>query len=407
MLQLFFCDEIFPSFRTLMFACVFLTKCYDSFDTFIQYKLFALPLAVSVIFHFAAYRKPVRTGPSLKGLCAVAIAVTLGGAGSISLSEYTNPVSIYYIFGIGFGMVIAYLLVASAMSGDEKACGIIADIIFLSGVIACFSIIVIFFENSATLIETKRLLDFQSANNLSTFLMLALPVAFGYAIKDSKFIPVPLVFYIFIVLTGSRGALLMGSIEYAVCILWLVAASKYGKMTKFVFLAAHAALFCHIFFNFANLLPASEVVEQGAGIDEYLFNKVQDRYKLLVRAVEDFRSNIVFGRGLGYKGNTDIYNPAKGAMSWYHIWIAQIIGSMGLVGVAAFTYRFFNRLSVAVKHFSPETAPLIFSHVGLFLMSQVNPGEFCPLPYALIAVLIFAAVEQSARRNPQMHLKKR
>ena len=63
MLQLFFCDEIFPSFRTLMFACVFLTKCYDSFDTFIQYKLFALPLAVSVIFHFAAYRKPVRTGP--------------------------------------------------------------------------------------------------------------------------------------------------------------------------------------------------------------------------------------------------------------------------------------------------------------------------------------------------------
>jgi len=43
----------------------------------------------------------------------------------------------------------------------------------------------------------------------------------------------------------------------------------------------------------------------------------------------------------------------------------------------AFTRRDFPEVTLSLCYF------------GLLLMSQVNPGEFCPFPYALIATTIF------------------
>ena len=31
-------------------------------------------------------------------------------------------------------------------------------------------------------------------------------------------------------------------------------------------------------------------------------------------------------------------------------------------------------------------------------MSQVNPGEFCPVPYALTAVILFLFIEQPRKK---------
>ena len=42
---------------------------------------------------------------------------------------------------------------------------------------------------------------------------------------------------------------------------------------------------------------------------------------------------------------------------------------------------------------------LSLSYVGLFLMSQVNPGEFCPMPYAFLAMLIFLLFEKDEEKE--------
>ena len=34
------------------------------------------------------------------------------------------------------------------------------------------------------------------------------------------------------------------------------------------------------------------------------------------------------------------------------------------------------------------------SYLGILLMSQVNPGEFCPLPFELLTVLLFILQEK-------------
>ena len=71
------------------------------------------------------------------------------------------------------------------------------------------------------------------------------------------------------------------------------------------------------------------------------------------------------------------------------------IGSFGLLGVAAFGYQFYNRMSTVWKRVTHFNITLFISYAGLFLMSLVNPGEFCPMPYGLMATLLFIVCDKN------------
>ena len=123
-------------------------------------------------------------------------------------------------------------------------------------------------------------------------------------------------------------------------------------------------------------------------------NEGESRLQLLSRVKSDFSTNPVFGVGIGYTGNADIYSPVKGAMNWYHMWTAQIVGGLGVVGILAYGYQLAERIFVFFKNKNLITLTMLLSYGGLFLMSQVNPGEFCPIPYAMLAVTYFILMEQ-------------
>ena len=59
----------------------------------------------------------------------------------------------------------------------------------------------------------------------------------------------------------------------------------------------------------------------------------------------------------------------------------------------AYGYQAFGRFKIWLKTKDPQNTALFLSYVGLLLMSQVNPGEFCPLPYEFLAVMIFVLLE--------------
>ena len=94
-------------------------------------------------------------------------------------------------------------------------------------------------------------------------------------------------------------------------------------------------------------------------------------------------------------GNTDVHNPAKFALCWYHSAPFQVIGSFGLLGVAAFSYQLYNRMSTVWKRVTHFNITLFVSYAGLFLMSLVNPGEFCPMPYGMMATLLFIICDKN------------
>lgn len=386
--ELVICSDILAPLFPLSMMSVFLTKCYNSADVFLDYLWLAGPLAAAVVFHLLVYRHKWRVGMNFWGLAAVALAVTLGGLGTITPGEYFNATSLYYVGFLGAGMLAFYLVVSAYLRErtDYNIFDNFAMTLYAMGALACFAVLFFYYPEWDTVKETRMLVEFQSSNNLATMLMIAMPFPCYFALKRRKHLLGLLLIYICIILSGSRGGLAMGTVELLFCLVYLCITDRENRfMYVCLTLAASAVLYA----------GAGRVLS-FYGIDSVreLVSRDEARYGLLERMMTDFSSNILFGRGLGYSGNSDIYTPVKGAMHWYHMMIPQIVGSLGLIGIISYFANWIIRALTVFRRADAYKLVLGVSYLGLFLMSQVNPGEFCPVPYALIAVLIFAVLEE-------------
>lgn len=393
-LLLVICDDITVTTLPFLLACTFVLKCYNSFDTFIVFAPFAVIPIGAFLFHFIKYRRPFAIGKSFFGISAVAVAITAGGALFISPEDYLSGTSLFYIAGLGIGMVGSYLLMKSqfvehsSYSLRER----LFAIFFIAGLFGTFMIGAYYVENFNAIWEAKTI-NIQWSNNLSTLMMFFLPIPFYYALSKNRFfIFIGFLFYLAIVLTGSRGGLVMGGIELALCCAFV---SVYDKPLRYVTFLLCAAGIVFLAMNSELLLRVFSIS------DNAFISEDEPRFQSMFRAIDDFLANPVFGKGLGYTGNVDLYSPVKGAANWYHMMPFQIIGSLGIVGVLAYGYQFFVRCCLVFKKPTPSAIALGLSYAGVLLMSMVNPGEFCPIPYELLAVLLFIFLELPNENQPQ------
>ena len=123
-------------------------------------------------------------------------------------------------------------------------------------------------------------------------------------------------------------------------------------------------------------------------IGEDIQDSNSDRLQFLARAADDFLRHPVFGIGLCSTRNADVFTGVEGSMVFYHNSLAQVMGSMGLVGIVAY-----GRLLQGSR--DPFVRILTLSYLGMFLISLCNPGEFCPFPNAALMVMVFAQAEEA------------
>lgn len=230
----------------------------------------------------------------------------------------------------------------------------------------------------------------QWSNNVSTMLMIAMPAVTARVRHRVWLFPLPVLLAAAMVLSGSRAGMLFAPIELIACLVWLVIAVEKRRVR--IFHLGWIAIMAVIALIWAVPSVCGLIAENA----EELFrpiNAEDSRWKLILRAIEDFRNNPLFGSGLGYQGNIDIYNGKMGTINWYHVFPAQVLGGLGIVGVLAWGYQLVTRLLLAVRVRKKGTFSLALCYGGLLLMSMVNPGEFCPVPYAFLAVTFFALLE--------------
>lgn len=388
-INLVICDDIISTLLPFLLATAISIQCYDSFDFFLPF-LWLVPIpVVAFFFHMIVYRKKFKWGETWKGVAAVAVAVTLGGLGKITAPEYLNLSALYHTFGLGIGMLIVYFIMNSHYKATSEYYVLRFHFSFAMTMLGVFCVFMIFNHyilNWESFIEKLTPLDFQWRNNVSTFLMLTMPFTFFLSVKKYPFIFLGYLQYAAILFTGSRGGALAGAAELALCLFAVVYSDRKNRKKTLIMIAAAVVVVLTLFTKpliefFVPVIMRIESVDVRAG--------------LMSRAIEDFKSNILFGRGLGYMGNTDVHNPAKFALCWYHSAPFQVIGSFGLVGVAAFGFQFFIRMKTVWKRVTHFNITLFIAYAGLFLMSLVNPGEFCPMPYGMVATLFFIICEKN------------
>lgn len=399
-------DDLTPVLGGVLFITLLAAKLYDSFVLFTQ-TLFWVTIPIGVftvgafLWHMIRFRRPLRAGRSLPGLIAVTAAVTLGGLGHISFSDYCF--ALYYVVFLGVGMIFIYLVLRSHLLARQEAGADLrrefATLFCILGVLTALMTLRAFLWDLPTILQTHSVPDWKFRNNFSSLLMMSYPATLYFAKKNHKFLLLGLGMYLSMILLGSRGGLFLGTIEFGICLIFLAVTDKKYRWWYVGFLAAGVAV---------GAVAAGFVLQYfssrtGGG----LISSKEQRARLLVRSVTDFTSSPIFGQGLGYKGNFDIYHPKNGAICWYHMMIPQIFGGLGLVGVLGYGYQFISRLRMAIQSRSYESWVLYLSYAGLFLMGQVNPGEFCPIPYEAFAVTVFIILEltlppeQQALRLPR------
>lgn len=406
-------DAMLPA----LLLSVFVTRCYNSADVFFPMAPYFVPPIATILLHFILYAKKLHfgVGRSFFGLCGVTLAITLGGLGTISSEEYFAGGALFYVFGLGLGMIIFYLLVKA--NSDEHSARDVLRTVYVMGLFACFCVLRFYAAEWEALQVQPQLVEFQSSNNLATFLMIAMPVPLFYASRRYVDIIAVFLMYICTFLTGSRGGLLMGTIEF---VLIFFAFALYDKrifnriLYALIGIGFIVLAYKHIpdmaeFYGIKITVPDDKAATLADYIEKFKGFFIQEgeaRVRLIDRLKQDFKLNPIFGVGIGYMGNSDIYNPVKGAMNWYHMWFAQVIGGLGIVGILAYGYQLVDRIIIFCKNRSLLNFTFLMSYMGLLLMSQVNPGEFCPMPYAALAMTYFALMETDTKSFRDIFRKK-
>lgn len=384
------CEDILPTTLPFLLIAVFTTNCYDSFSQFIKLAVFA-PIPVgALVYHFVFYHKAMCFGDSIWGLFAVGFAITLGGIGGFSLTEYARGA--YYMVGLGFGMVGAYYLMKSEFSPQRKydMKERFSVIMSLMGSLCIAMILIGYFQERLGWKFPHYIHGF-SPNNLATNLMFAMPFGVYLSRKNRYFALFAPAIYLAICLTGSRGGFLFGTIEFWVaCAYWILQGRK-QILRLFVCIGVNILILSLFGTGFLTVLLGR--------LSSFHSLKTEVRYTMILQSIENFCKNPLVGTGIlddsiAYGG----FNK-QGTMTWYHMMIPQIIGSMGLLGILAYAYQFYGRVKLVFTKPDAWSLCLGISYLGVFLMSQVNPGEFCPLPFTLLAVLLFILQERRLERH--------
>ena len=382
-------DDLIPPLQGVLFTTCFAIRCKLSYDEFFGYWYFAIPIVIFFVLHFILYPCRLSKGECFYGIFAAAAVTTLGGIGVITANEYFSTTSIFYIITLGFGVLLVYSYMCSALKMrdeydfSEKFSRVMASIIPM----LCVCLIQEYISRFDEFIKVMSVIPFQWRNNASTLLMLAMPFAFYLSAKRFGWFFMGILSYIAIIFSGSRGGMIFGLLELIICIVTMIIIDKRHRKpiiivvlsSVFLLFITRRYLFDLIRYTVDRMLDPSE-------------NAI--RLKLIPRGIEDFKSNPLFGRGLGYMGNRDIHHSAKFTLCWYHCSLIQIIGSFGIAGILGYGFLLFTRIKVFIKNISFFNIMIFISYIGIEMMSFVNPGVFVPFPYLFLVTIFFVIIEK-------------
>ena len=385
-------DDLFSCFLPALLLISFAIRNKDSYDDYMKY-LWGIPIVVfAVLFHIIAYRKvfTYKKGELLLPMCLATAALMLGGVGSMTWAEYTSKINLSYMFALGALIILVYIFIGGVLRPgknytdhmDER----LSKVMITVSCYLVFSVLQWYAEHFDEFIFERNILAFQWRNNACTILMIAMPFAFYMAAKKNfAYISVAFLSYGAIVLTGSRGGLLFGAVELMILVVYFAVTDKKHRKPLLLIIG--------IVFVAALCLSPKLIHLMRYTLERFTSYKENfRRLGLIKRSFEDFLSNPVTGRGIGYMGNRDLHPSKIGQLCWYHSSVPQVIGSFGILGILAYGYQLFCRIRFFIRRKSLFSKTVFMSFIALELMSLVNPGIFAPA-YLVIITILFAIVE--------------
>lgn len=372
-----------------------------------------VPCGVALVYRMVVNLRGIRLGPAFPALVATSLAVLLGGLGSITAEEYFAPNALFIVLGLSFMLVAFYLLLRGSLLRPRSydVADYVSLVMYVAAAFVSFLLLRVFLLHPDLLEQPDGLVERMEAymawrNGASNLVILCLPFIFYYARRHGPWHLLSAVaFYAIGAFSGARAFILCGAVLLAAGFFYCA----YGHRRVMITLLVAALL---------GMVSAVLLREQILYFVEHIlcFRLDRDyhdeaRYKLFLRAIEDFCHAPLFGRGIGYTGNDDIYpllsvgaDAARWRVHWYHCLLPQIFGSLGLVGILTYTYQLVVRLRLfwRAKH-TPFLSALFLAYLCSLGYSMLDPGIFSPMPFAILTVLVITLLEvqPAGEREPR------
>lgn len=293
-------------------------------------------------------------------------------------------------------MVFLYLLFFANIETkkDYSLINMLTKIMVIAGAFGSFMVFSFYIINIKTVLDVKGLLFMQWRNNLSTLLMIIMPFPFLLASRKSYATILGFVYFFAILLTGSRGGMVFGGIELVMCIVMYILYDKRRRMA-YILICLCLLFGVAVFFRQFVELFGYTINRLFTAVNGFLMGESTEiRAIHCARGINDFLNHPIFGTGLGYMGNRDVHASKEFSLCWYHCEPIQIAASLGTVGIIAYIIQFVRRNVLIWRKVTLFNITVFISYMGLELMSLVNPGIFCPLPYLMLITMLLVIVEK-------------
>ena len=356
------CPDLLAPVCPFFMAFLMSSQCYGQLTDFLPCAALVPPLLVALLWHFAVWPVTLRIGRSGLGLALVSIAALLGGCDVISRKQAMEPLSLYYTLGLGVGMLVLYVLFRSHLT-EKRSYDLhrrFAEIFCALGLCMALAVLLAYGKAWAASGHIGGVLYLSYRNFATSVLLTALPMPFYLSLRHRGHLATAAVLALALALTGSRSALLFGGILLALCCVYLMRSGVISRRCLML-LAAAAGI---------------GILALGPALLECVLHS---------RIGEDIQDS-----------NSDVFSGVEGSMVFYHNSLAQVMGSMGLVGIVAYGRLLHDRIALLRQGSrDPFVRILTLSYLGMFLISLCNPGEFCPFPNAALMVMVFAQAEEA------------
>ena len=310
--------------------------------------------------------------------------------------NYYTIQNLLYVTSFFFSLLVMYFLFAAYVRFDKTAtnyfmyCLVLAGMLIAAQLFFAYGTTVRFDGNNP--IKESVLLGWGVWTAIGGMLAFLMPACFYFA-ADHKHgwigYLLGLIEFIAIFLSQSRGALLIGGVVLALCLITLCFVGAYKKRNR---IFALVLIGCAIL---GGLLLSGKILALLQNFLNYGFGD-NGRFDLWKLGFNHFLQNPIFGSGFYSFVNEewlkDVYPY------FYHNTVIQLLGATGLVGFLAYAYHRFCTVRLVFKKPNLCKTFLGIGILGFLLFSLIDVLFFSTYPtmfYALMLLFMDKTDEKS------------